>query len=732
VIEGENMCEVSTALSYNGEGLGAACAGKTFDLSKESVFLSEKDADVGAAAPQSALVPSELREKYAAAEQGHVFKYVDSGLVVGEEADHLISQASSLDLGRIKTIYTAAMEAEKNLSSGELEPLDKADSVAESSAETLGEWSKAGMEAVSRGEVAALVLSGGQGTRLGFAGPKGMYDIGLPSGHTLFQMFAQRIGTLSKLAGAAIPFYIMTSPMNHDTTVAYFAEHDYFGLSKEDVLFFPQGTLPPLTEDAGKIMLQSGGNIGEASDGNGGIYSSLKLSGNLSDMEKRGIKYVHTFSVDNAICKVCDPTFMGYCISQGSDCGNKVVWKAEPGEKVGVFGKKGGKYCVIEYSEMAEADTKLTSADGKLAYGAGNICNHFFSLDFLNRVTAQDDVLTYHVARKKIETPDEAGKAVKPDGNNGIKLECFIFDAFVVSEKMAVLEGTRASEFSPVKNPPGEAKDSPDSARTMLGAQAIEWIRAAGGTVIEGENMCEVSTALSYNGEGLGAACAGKTFDLSKESVFLSEKDDEPIELWYFDGPGRGELTRLALANNGVEYKDVRVAISEFGPIKADPESPPGRCFGSMPVLKVGEKLVAQSQATAQLASALGVAVVSTPATRAADMMLAGAHADVQTDMYAGLFGDDASKLAGMEAWPEKAAKHFGIIERLAPAEGFFNGLAKPTLADLAVFDLVTSPFPGLAGDHKIDLAPYPKIRALVERVCESAFLSEYLAKRGF
>merc|ERR1712028_176397 len=400
-------------------------------------------------------VPGELRARYVKDGQDHVFEYVDAGKLTVEQAAQLVAQLESIDTKRIGTLFVDAMEFDAGGQDdlGELEPLDSYGSTPDASAEQKSNWQKTGLDAISRGEVCALVLAGGAGTRLGFDKPKGMYSIGLPSGKTLFQLFAERLMSVSKLAGASkpMPWYIMTSlGDNHAYTEAFFKEN----------------------------------------------------TGAVSSMAARGVKYVHCFSVDNAISKVGDPIFMGYCLQQGSDLGNKVVWKAQPGEKVGVVGKRGGKYAVIEYTEMKEADCELTDDNGKLVYGAGNVCNHFYTVDFLERVEDKD--LTFHVARKKIKTPTEDGQgSITPDANSGIKLEAFIFDCFGKARNMAVLEGARDEEFSPVKNPPGSANDSPDSARAMLTAQSVKWLRAAGVTVADGPGQLEISPLKSYNGEGL-------------------------------------------------------------------------------------------------------------------------------------------------------------------------------------------------------------------------------------
>uniref|UniRef100_H3G6G3 UDP-N-acetylglucosamine diphosphorylase n=1 Tax=Phytophthora ramorum TaxID=164328 RepID=H3G6G3_PHYRM len=377
-------------------------------------------------------------------------------------------------------------------------------------------WVHHGLEAISQGQVCALVLSGGQGTRLGFAGPKGMYDIGLPSEKSLFQLFAERLLALEDLAAdkfsgrpreeIQIPFYIMTSKMNHETTEACFRQHNFFGLKESQTFFFPQGTLPCFTTD-GKLILESGHKLATASDGNGGIYKAMESSGALAQLQARGVKYLHVFSVDNALCKAADPTFIGYCIDKQADCGNKVVvWKTRPGERVGVVAKRNGAYCVVEYSELDRAASELVDpSTGKLSFGAANICNHFFRLDFLHRCCNQSDA-EYHVAKKKIPYVNDEGTAtITPTTNTGIKLETFIFDVFPLSKSMKVLGVAREDEFAPVKNAPGAASDSPDTARQFISEQCKRWLLEVGATFADsapGAN-CEVLPSLSYNGEGL-------------------------------------------------------------------------------------------------------------------------------------------------------------------------------------------------------------------------------------
>lgn len=488
----------------------------------------------------SGQVPSDLRTTYAKHGQDQVFEYVDSGVVqAADETDALVAQLRTIDLSRLhdlhKSTNTIAPSA-KEETLEEMKPIESFGSLESAPAGDKDRWFKTGLKAVAEGKVAVVVLSGGQGTRLGFSGPKGMYDIGLPSGKTLFQLQAERLLRVCALAnnssvaattteGAAagpatsarIPWYIMTSPLNDATTREFFAAHKFFGVPESDVFFFSQGTLPCMTRD-GKIILESAGKVAMAPDGNGGIYPALQQKGALADMGTRGVEHLHVFSIDNALVRVADPYFLGYCVENNADCGNKSVWKSDPDEKVGVVVSRGGKPCVVEYSEMdKETCERRDPATGKLVFGAGNICNHYFSRAFLEDTVLPGMGDMYHVAHKKIPAAHgPSGETRKPSENNGIKLESFIFDVFPLSKKMVLFETSREEEFAPVKNAPGTATDSPDTAREMISEQAKRWARAAGASRPGGEEggdgggggggkqgLSEISPLVSYGGEGL-------------------------------------------------------------------------------------------------------------------------------------------------------------------------------------------------------------------------------------
>lgn len=458
-----------------------------------------------------------IRERYEAAGQGHVLDFVVD--LEDSEKQALLTQLDEIPVELLDGYLKAAMaETSSSTSIDDISPF--VGSVGRTTDTKLVEDSYGvGMGAIRRGEVATLVLAGGQGTRLGYDGPKGMYNIGLPSGKSLFQLMAERIRKLTQLAGGetVIPFFIMTSPLNHDETVQFWDSHNYFDLGRENVKLFQQGMLPCLTED-GKIIMETAYQVAMAPDGNGGIYPALVSSGSLDEMTARGIKYLHIFSIDNALVRPADPVFMGYCMNQGADLGNKVVWKAHPDEQVGVIATRAGKPCIVEYSEISSEMAERKDATGRLVFGAANICNHFYTLEFIREKILPNLGNMYHIARKKIKYYDgEKKETITPTSNTGIKLESFIFDVFQLSEKMVVLDTQRSEEFSPVKNKPGSESDSPDTARAMISALAKKWVRAAGGRLIHEHDVeddetliSEISSLTSYGGEGLESLVNGK------------------------------------------------------------------------------------------------------------------------------------------------------------------------------------------------------------------------------
>lgn len=368
-------------------------------------------------------------------------------------------------------------------------------------ADTQARYDKAkalGAELISAGKVAAFVVAGGQGTRLGFNGPKGDYPTSPIKDKTLFQLFAEQIKAVSQKYSAKIPWYIMTSPLNYSQTVDSFTSSDYFGLNKEDVFFFQQGTLPNFAFD-GRIFLAGTGTIAKSPDGHGGSLKALSDSGAVQDMKKRGIEHLSYFQVDNPIVKVVDPLFVGLHAQANAGMSSKTLIKAYPTEKVGNFCLVDSKVTVIEYSDLSDEQANKKNDDGSLAFELGSIAIHIISRDFLEDLNADTFSLPIHKAVKKIPHIDATGNPVKPTEANGVKLETFVFDALPLSPESIIFETLRSEEFAPVKNATGI--DSAEVTREMISARAITWLQAAGIEIpkkADGSPDCIIEMASSF------------------------------------------------------------------------------------------------------------------------------------------------------------------------------------------------------------------------------------------
>jgi UDP-N-acetylglucosamine/UDP-N-acetylgalactosamine diphosphorylase len=330
---------------------------------------------------------------------------------------------------------------------------------------------------LQQGRVAVLLVAGGLGSRLGADEPKGLLPIGPVSGHSLFQIHTEKILALEKRYGRLICFLIMTSESNHDATVRYFQDHDYFGHDPRHTIFFTQASQPAFDEQ-GKLLMSSRFSLALSPDGHGGMLYALQRNGLIEQLRSAGVDLLFYFQVDNALCRIADPVFLGHHILQRAEMASKSVAKRSAEEKVGVFCHISERPLVVEYSEL-DNDLRHAGEDrGQLVFSQGSIAIHIFNLDFLARLVNERVILPHHVAFKKVEYIDAKGMPVVPTVENGFKLEQFIFDALPHARHTIVLETDRRDEFSPVKN--REGADSPVVARRALTELYARWLENAG------------------------------------------------------------------------------------------------------------------------------------------------------------------------------------------------------------------------------------------------------------
>lgn len=481
--------------------------------------LGGKKDEAEAIDPPSAEELKELKEKFEKAGQEQVFGFYEQ--LKPHEQGALYNQLHPIDPEHINKLADTALHPPKTEEADQKPQLEQlpdsaTTSTIDSEKEALDKWYDAGLKLISENKVGVVLMAGGQGTRLGSSAPKGCYNIGLPSEKSLFQLQAERIWRLQHLASkhyhkedVEVPWYIMTSGPTRKPTQQYFEEHKYFGLNRNNVIFFEQGVLPCISNE-GKILMESKGKVATAPDGNGGIYQALVTGGVVEDMRKRGIQHIHAYCVDNCLVRVADPTFIGFGADKDVDIATKVVRKRNAKESVGLILQKNGKPDVVEYSEIDNdtAEAKDPRDSNLLKFRAANIVNHYYSFRFLESIPDWAHRLPHHVAKKKIPCVDKEGNQVKPEEPNGVKLEQFVFDCFpfLSMDKFACMEVKREDEFSPLKNAKGTGEDDPDTSKKDILQQGKRFLEAVGATITsekEDQDGVEVSPLISYGGEGL-------------------------------------------------------------------------------------------------------------------------------------------------------------------------------------------------------------------------------------
>lgn len=407
--------------------------------------------------------------------QGHLLRWWKE--LNGEQQATLLAEIESLPWRQIDALIPTHVLQRPNVEiPHDLEPADV--HPAHPGSERVPEYAaarKRGQDLLRAGRVAAFTVAGGQGTRLGFDGPKGAMVVTPVGGRTLFALFAEMVLAARRRYAAPIPWYIMTSPANHAQTVDYFDRNNWFGLPTEDVRLFSQGVMPALSRE-GKLLLEARHRLSLAPDGHGGSLKALSVSGALADMRRRGIEVISYFQVDNPLVKPFDPLFLGLHAATGSEMSTKALPKSDDLERVGNLCRHRGRTMVIEYSDFPEDLAHARNPDGTRRFDAGNAAIHAFDVGFVERVTAQ--TLPFRRADKAVAFVDDHGQLVKPAAPNAVKLETFVFDVLPLAKNPLVLEIERGEEFSPVKNATGV--DSLETAQRDLVARSARWLEQAG------------------------------------------------------------------------------------------------------------------------------------------------------------------------------------------------------------------------------------------------------------
>jgi len=385
----------------------------------------------------------EVIESFSALGQDHLFEcWTDWD---EHKKSILLEELAALDLRLLSSLQKCLLEKQVPPSFSPITYLSRDDII------KMGKERELGRELISGGKAAFLTVAGGQGSRLGFKGPKGLFPISPIQKHSLLQLFAEKIMAAEIHYQVPLVWYIMTSPANHPEIANYFRKHNFFGLAEERVSFFSQKLNPSLSP-SGKLLLNPAGTLLKNPDGHGGVIRALVQDGLLADMLKQGIEELFYFQVDNPLVNIPDPLFLGVHRSMGAEISSKVISKISADEKLGSIGLLNGRAGIIEYTDLNEESRCLRDKDGNLSFSQGSIAVHLFNVAFLARA---DFVLPFHQARKK--------QAALIPGSNGcilkevevVKFEKFIFDIIPLAGKVIFYETLRADEFAPLKNKSG-------------------------------------------------------------------------------------------------------------------------------------------------------------------------------------------------------------------------------------------------------------------------------------
>jgi UDP-N-acetylglucosamine/UDP-N-acetylgalactosamine diphosphorylase len=419
--------------------------------------------------------------------QNHLLRFWDD--LSPAERDVLVQQIEGINFGQIAQLYEQARStgaSDSHAASASRAEPPPAIRLAEQQGAAAAEARTRGEQALRGNKLGVVLVAGGQGSRLGFDHPKGLFPIGPVSNACLFQILFEKLLAVRRRYAADIPLYLMTSPATHEETLAALGKHRFFGLRAADVFVFCQGTMPAVDAETGRLLLEDKGRLFLSPDGHGGKLRALARSGALDDIRRRGTEQLFYMQVDNPLVEVCDPLFIGYHLAAAAEVSTQVVAKHNPRDRVGNVVSIDGQVQIIEYSDLPDDVAEQRSPDGSLKLWAGNIAVHVFDVAFLERMSGGGGRLPFHFARKKVSCIDDEGKLAEPAEPNAIKFEQFIFDLLPAARRALVVEVDEHAVFGPVKNASGAERDTPETVRRQMIELYRSWLASAGVVVDEG------------------------------------------------------------------------------------------------------------------------------------------------------------------------------------------------------------------------------------------------------
>ncbi|MCK4872106.1 MAG: UDPGP type 1 family protein [Phycisphaerales bacterium] len=437
-----------------------------------------------------------IRKRLEAVGQAHLLTFIDE--LTPDAKERLLQQIDGIDLDSIETLIGTYVrgyptcDVPSDVEPAPYYPYDPTATVRPYDAE---QYRTQGEALVAAGKIAAFTVAGGQGSRLGFDGPKGAFPGGPVTGKPLFQLFSEGIAATQRKHDCTIPWYIMTSPLNDEETKRFFDAHDHFGLDRNNVMFFAQGVMPSFDIKTARLLLAAKDSVATNPDGHGGSLRAIFNSGALDDMTARGIEHISYTQVDNPLGRMIDPLFIGLhagAPDSSAQMSSKMIPKVGPTERMGNFCVVDGKTTVIEYSDLPEELAHQRLPNGRLRFLAGSVAIHIISVEFIRRLNTRQAgpggfSLPLHRADKKAPYIDlDTGKLVTPDEPNAVKLEAFVFDALPLCDKSIVYETDRTEEFAPIKN--GSGVDSVQTAAQIQSNRNGAWLKACGVAIPHRDN----------------------------------------------------------------------------------------------------------------------------------------------------------------------------------------------------------------------------------------------------